>query len=692
MTNLSPAVVETAEPGAASPDGAPGAAPGRKAAGGWRSLVPRWSPKLGVGLGLVAAIALFGLLGPLLTGDPDTVRNSGMAPPGDGFLLGTTQTGQDVFAQLAHATRGSLQIGVLVGVLATALSALFGIIGGYAGGAVDEGFSLFSNVMLVIPGLPLVIVIAGFVPAAQRGWWTIAVVLAITGWAASSRVLRAQTLSLRNRDYVAAARVAGERPWRVVSVEILPNLLPLLASQFVFAVILAILSEAGLSFLGLGASNSHTLGTMLYYAQNGFALQREAWWWFVPPGLVIAAFGCGLSLINFSIDEIINPRLRNIPRGRAGLPGSVSAGRGPVAPAPGAGGGERPGGDAGGPETADGPEGTAGPAGTSHPEGTAHPEGAGVRRDPVLTVRGLDVVYAVEPPVHAVRNVSLTLGRGEILGLAGESGCGKTTLAYAINRLHRPPAEVTAGSVVFHDRPGAGGGTGRDIDVLALESEELRAFRWSKLSMVFQGAMNALNPVLSVHDQLDDVLTTHRPAMTRAERAARCAEVLRLVGVDPRRLDSYPHELSGGMRQRVMIAMALLLDPQVMIMDEPTTALDVVVQRSILREILRFRDELGFAVVFITHDLPLLLELSDHIAVMRDGEVVEYATAERIKEHPRHPYTRKLLGSFPSLTGERGSFIRTGEPGEPGTPGRPGERDRDGLHPDEHHPDERAPR
>ncbi|CAL9361326.1 Vitamin B12 import ATP-binding protein BtuD [Streptomyces sp. enrichment culture] len=622
MTNINPPA-ETAGAAPDTPAGTTGVspAPRRPGSGGWRSLVPRWSPKLGIGLGLVGAIALFGILGPLLTGDPDTIRNISMTPPGGEFWLGTTQTGQDVLALLAHSTRGSLQIGLLVGVLATLLSAVFGVIGGYAGGAVDEGFSLFSNVMLVIPGLPLVIVIAGFVPAEQRGWWTIAVVLAITGWAASARVLRAQTLSLRNRDYVAAAKVAGEKPWRIVSVEILPNLLPLMASQFVFAVILAILSEAGLSFLGLGASGSDTLGTMLYYAQNGFALQREAWWWFGPPGLIIALFGCGLSLINFSIDEIINPKLRTVPAASRRTRG---------------------GGSAGGRKTR-----------TAAARSVTGREDSG--RDAVLTVENLNVVYRGEKPTHAVKDVSLTLGRGEILGLAGESGCGKTTLAYAINRLHRPPAEVTSGSVVFHDRDGS------DLDLLALGKEELRAFRWSKLSMVFQGAMNALNPVISIRAQLEDVLTTHRPGMSAQARRERCAEVLRLVGVDPRRLDSFPHELSGGMRQRVMIAMALLLDPQVMIMDEPTTALDVVVQRGILREILRFRDELGFAVVFITHDLPLLLELSDRIAVMRDGEVVEYATADEIHHDPKHPYTRRLLDSFPSLTGERGAFIRTGE-------------------------------
>ncbi|WIX92095.1 dipeptide/oligopeptide/nickel ABC transporter permease/ATP-binding protein [Amycolatopsis sp. DG1A-15b] len=594
MTNLSP---ETTT-------GAPILTPVRRGRiGGLRAVLPAWSLRLGVGLGLVAVIALFGIFGPLFVGDPDTIRDAGLAPPGHGHLLGLTQTGQDVFAQLAYATRGSLQIGLIVGVLATVLSAFFGVIGAYAGGAVDEVFSLFSNIMLVIPGLPLVIVIAGFVPPESRGAWTVALVLAITGWAASARVLRAQTLSLRNRDYVAAARVAGEKRWRIITVEILPNLLPLLASQFVFAVIAAILSEAGLSFLGLGASNSSTLGTMLYFAQNGFALQRSAWWWFVPPGLIIALFGCGLSLINFSIDEIINPKLRVSGRRR-------------------------------------------------RPERPEPRESAEAGDDVVLSVDHLDVVYRTTTPVHAVKDVSLTLRRGEILGLAGESGCGKTTLAYAINRLHRPPAEVTAGAVVLHDRDGP------DIDVLALEREELRAFRWDRLSMVFQGAMNALNPVTTVRSQLADVLTTHRPEMTKAQRKAQCEEVLRLVGVDPGRLGAYPHELSGGMRQRVMIAMALLLGPQVMIMDEPTTALDVVVQRGILKEILRLRDEFGVAVVLITHDLPLLLEIADRIAVMKDGEIVEYAGAEQMYRSPSHPYTRTLLESFPSLTGERGAFLR----------------------------------
>jgi peptide/nickel transport system permease protein len=268
--------------------------------------------KLAAGLAIAVPIALFGLLGPLVVQDPLRVDDIGLTPPSADHLLGTTQTGQDVLAQLAYSTRGSLIVGAVVGVLTLLLSGFFGIVGAYAGGWLDESFSLFINVMLVIPGLPVVIVISAYMP--DRSLLLVSIVLAITSWAGSARVLRGSTLSLRSRDYVLASRVAGEKRWRILLVEILPNLVPLLASQVVFAVIFAILGEAGLSYLGLGASGTFTWGTMLYYAQNGLALRLGAWWWFVPPGLLLALFGAALALINFSIDEKINPRLRDQTR------------------------------------------------------------------------------------------------------------------------------------------------------------------------------------------------------------------------------------------------------------------------------------------------------------------------------------------------------------------------------------------
>lgn len=272
--------------------------------------------------------------------------------------------------------------------------------------------------------------------------------------------------------------------------------------------------------------------------------------------------------------------------------------------------------------------------------------------DTLLSVQDFTVVYDVDPPVEAVKHVSLQLQRGEILGLAGESGCGKTTLAYGVQRLLKPPAVITSGSVTFHDA------SGDDIDVNSLDADEMRRFRWDKISMVFQGAMNALNPVVPIGKQLEDVFQVHRPDMTRKQRRAEVTELLEIVKVGEQRARSYPHELSGGMRQRVMIAMALALRPQLMVMDEPTTALDVLVQREILRQISQLRTEFGFSVIFITHDLPLLLEISDRIAIMKEGEIVELAPSEQIWTNPTHEYTRTLLRSFPRLTGDRGVVAR----------------------------------
>jgi peptide/nickel transport system permease protein len=268
------------------------------------------TPKFIVGVSIVSLIVLFGVVFPFFTQNPNAISDIGLTPPSAAHLLGTTQTGQDVFAQLASATRGSLIIGVAVGALTLILSAFFGTLGAYIGGVTDETFTLFTNVMLVIPGLPLIIVISSYVT--QKSIFLVIVILAITGWAGGARVLRAQTLSIRGRDYVLASRVAGEKKWRIIGVEILPNLLPVMSSGFVFAIIFAILAEAGLSFIGVGATGSLTWGTMLANAQNGQAMLLGGWWWFVPPGLLIALLGAGLSMINFSIDEIINPKLRTV--------------------------------------------------------------------------------------------------------------------------------------------------------------------------------------------------------------------------------------------------------------------------------------------------------------------------------------------------------------------------------------------
>jgi peptide/nickel transport system ATP-binding protein len=278
--------------------------------------------------------------------------------------------------------------------------------------------------------------------------------------------------------------------------------------------------------------------------------------------------------------------------------------------------------------------------------------------DVVLRAEHLSVEYAGAEPTRAVRNVSLELRRGEVLGIAGESGCGKSTLAYALARLLRPPARLAGGTIQFYSRD-------RDdpVDIMALDAAALRRFRWAKVSMVFQSAMNALNPVISLGKQFADIFIEHVPEMERSARDQRSRELLEMVGISPDRIRSFPHELSGGMRQRVVIAMALALQPEIVIMDEPTTALDVVVQQEILDEIHRLKEEIGFSIIFITHDLSLLLDISDRLAIMYAGEIVEYGHSEQVAARPAHPYTYGLLHSFPELRADRHEL--RGVPGSP---------------------------
>jgi peptide/nickel transport system ATP-binding protein len=285
-------------------------------------------------------------------------------------------------------------------------------------------------------------------------------------------------------------------------------------------------------------------------------------------------------------------------------------------------------------------------------ESSVVPTAVRAENDALLELRQLVVHYgAGERPARAVDGIDLQIRPGEVVGLAGESGCGKTTVANAVLQVLRPPGHIAGGSVLF-----------RGENLLGKSDEELRRYRWRNVSMVFQSAMNALNPLMRVGDQFVDTMRAHE-RIDRKRSLVRAGDLLELVGIDARRLRAYPHELSGGMRQRVIIAIALSLNPELIIMDEPTTALDVVVQREILQQIDALKRDFGFAVLFITHDLSLLLEFADRISIMYAGEIVETASAERLAANPLHPYTQGLLRSFPPLTGPLTRL--TGIPGAP---------------------------
>ncbi|WP_119395364.1 ABC transporter ATP-binding protein [Salinibius halmophilus] len=272
---------------------------------------------------------------------------------------------------------------------------------------------------------------------------------------------------------------------------------------------------------------------------------------------------------------------------------------------------------------------------------------------PLLEVNNLCIDYlTADTSVRAVNNVSFTIGEGEVFGLAGESGCGKSTVAYGVTRLHQPPAIISSGSIKFAGE-----------EVLDMNKDRLQKYRWGDVSMVFQSAMNALNPVLRVEKQFRDTLMAHKVVRNKKEAQARTAELLDLVGISPSRMFDYPHQFSGGMRQRIVIAIALALKPKLIVMDEPTTALDVVVQREILQQIHELQKKLGFSILFITHDLSLMVEFSNRIGIMYAGELVEVAPSTEILSVPKHPYTEGLGRAFPAIHGEKTPLI-----GIPGTP------------------------
>ena len=521
-------------------------------------------------------------------------------------LLGTTAYGQDIFSQLVEGTRLSLVIALAVGALATVLAVLVGVSAGYLGGSTDGFLSLVTDVILVLPIFPLIIVIAAY--EKNAGLLTLVVVLGVLGWSYGARQLRSQTLSLRRRDFLESARVRGERKSYVILFEILPNMTSLIVASFLGAAIYAVLTAAGLQFIGLGDPNSRSWGTMLYWAQNNEALFAGMPWWAIAPGLCIALLGAAFALLNYAFDEISSPALRVRKLERARFPGSE-----PPPPVE--------------PQVSDGA---------------------------VLKVEDLTVAYTTDAePVVAVDHVSFELARGEFLAIVGESGCGKSTLLYAIARLLGSPlpGEVVGGRIVFQGR-----------DLVLLEEKELRRVRWRDISVVMQSAMNALNPVLSVAEQMRDACEAHSN-MSKREIEERSREVLRLVSIDPIHLHSYPHQLSGGMRQRAMIAMALLFTPDLVIMDEPTSALDVVAQRSLMVQIKELQERLGFAVIFVTHDMSLVSHFSDRLLVMYAGQVAELSETRELFDRPLHPYSQGLLSAFPSIRGPKVRLL-----GIPGTP------------------------
>ena len=515
-------------------------------------------------------------------------------PPSPAHPLGTDDGGKDVLSSLIYGARVSLLVGFASAAIAIGIGAVVGIVAGYRRGWLGSLLMRITDFFLVIPDLALMIVLVAIIGPSLS---TIILVIGFLGWTGTARLVRAQTLSVRERKYVMRATAVGAGDVHVLRRHILPAVLPLMLANLVLVVSVAILEESSLAFLGLGDPTVISWGQMLNYAFERGAVSAGAWWALLSPGFAIVWVVLGTTLLGFALENVVNPRLR---RHHLEDPGTdVAPGR-RIVPVP--------------------------------------PIQPGVEA-PILRVRDLTVEFDSDSgPLRAVDGVSFDLRRGETLGLVGESGCGKTTTVLGVLRLLPPGGRIVDGSVWFDGE-----------DLVGLDGRALRSFRWTRLSLIFQGAMNALNPVRTVGDQISEAIRLHAPGTTKAQAAARTAELLERVGISRRRADEYPHTYSGGMRQRAMIALALACDPDVIVADEPTTALDVMIQAQILELLGGIARDFGMGIILVTHDLGVVAQVCDRVVVMYGGVVAEENDAITLFREPQHPYTQQLLGSFPDL-------------------------------------------
>jgi len=408
--------------------------------------------------------------------------------PSSQHLLGTDDAGRDVLTNLIFGARIPPIVGFFASFISIFIGGFLGIVSGYYGGRVENILMRFTDIMLVIPDLPLMVVI---VALTKPSLYNIIFVIGILGWTTTTRVVRSQTLAVKSRKFVLRARAIGAGNGHIILNHILPLVAPLLVVQGVLVVSLAILNESTLSFLGLGDPTALSWGQMLNFAFQRGAMSTGAWWALVIPGLGIVWVVLGLTLFGHGLEQVLNPRLdaHHLMPGRPVLQGKE----------------------------------------TQNPSTEKF----------LLDVKNLSINYINEgkPPARAVENVSFTLKKGELIGLVGESGCGKTTLMLALLRLLPSAGQIVGGKVFFNGK-----------DLTALNEEEINAVRWKEISIVFQGAMNALNPVRTIGDQIAEAIIKHMPAISHDKLQERVTELLDLVGIAADHKDNYPHQYSGGMR------------------------------------------------------------------------------------------------------------------------------------------------
>jgi oligopeptide/dipeptide ABC transporter ATP-binding protein len=562
-----------------------------------------------VGLVIVALVGLLALFAPMIApADPSTIDLfHRLAKPvwlGGSWShpLGTDALGHDELALLVYGARVSMVTGIVVIVLAGTFGTLLGLVAGYFRGWRELAIMRLVDASIAFPGLLLALIVLTMIGPGQR---TLIIVLAAISWMVFARVTHDIVLGLRETTFVKAAETVGASRSRIIVRHLLPNLASALLTVATLEFASVVLSEASLSYLGFGIQPpGSSWGLMV---ANGQEYLSSAWWLVATPGFAIAVTVLALNLLAGWLRVTADPRQREkqlgeLRRSRRSLRRATAA------------------------------QGRIGPIVTV--------EAAASPNDPILEVRNLRVEFGSSSGAvaHAVRDVSLSVRRGETLALVGESGSGKSITARSILGLVVPPGKVVDGEISWR-LPDRGPG-----------SLDERRIVGNRATMVFQDPVASLNPLLTIGRQIGEVLRAHK-GMTGAEADARAIELLDLVGIPSpeRRLRQYPYQLSGGMAQRVMIATALAPEPDLIIADEPTTALDVTIQAQVLELLADVQRRFGMALILIAHDLGVVAGTCDRVAVVYAGRVVEEGSADEIFARPRHPYTAGLIGCTPRL-------------------------------------------
>ena len=544
-------------------------------------------------LGIIVVLALLTPILPLHAPNETNTANRFLRPLSDGHLLGTDHLGRDLLSRLMWGTRLSLAVGFAAALVAGLLGAAIGVMAGYFGGRTDNVTMRGIDMLMAFPYILLALAI---VAVLGPGLLNALIAVAVVNIPFFARNIRGVTVGIAHREFIDAAKLAGMGHTRILLTEVVPNIVPVVVIAMSTTIGWMILETAGLSFLGLGSQPPQAdLGSMLGEARSALITAPHT---SIVPGVMILLIVMSVNLLGDGIRDALDPRLRS---GALARPMATTRVDRAEAPAP--------------------------------------------KGDGLLQIDELETQFHVGPRIYkAVNKVSLDLKPGECLGLIGESGSGKSVTALSVMGLvASPPGVITGGAVRLEGQ-----------DLIGAPYELLRSLRGRKVAYIFQDPLSTLHPLYRIGDQLIEAIRVHDP-VSHAEAHKRAVKLLEDVRIPnaAARARAYPHELSGGMRQRVGIAMALANDPDIIIADEPTTALDVTVQAQILALLDDLRRSRGLAILFITHDFGVVGQLCDRIAVMYGGRIVEAGATAEVLATPAHPYTKRLIACVPELGGGR---------------------------------------